>query len=54
LIVVTPFETVRCRVDIEDGAFECAPDAALAFAGLCRPFRAILSTCHEAASCRVA
>jgi hypothetical protein len=32
LNVVTPFETVRCRVDIENGSFDCAPGPALAFA----------------------
>lgn len=31
LNVVTPFETVRCLVDIEDGDFDCAPGPALAF-----------------------
>ena len=31
LNVVTPFETVRCLVDIEDGVFDCAPAPALAF-----------------------
>lgn len=31
LNVVTPFETVRCLVDIEDGVFDCAPGPALAF-----------------------
>lgn len=32
LNVVTPFDTVRCVVDIEDGAFDCASAPALAFA----------------------
>lgn len=32
LNVLTPFETVRCLVDIEDGVFDCAPAPALAFA----------------------
>jgi hypothetical protein len=31
LNVVTPFETLRCLVDIEDGSFDCAPGPALAF-----------------------
>ena len=31
LNVVTPFETVRCLVDIEDGVFDCAAAPALAF-----------------------
>jgi hypothetical protein len=32
LEVLTPFETVRCLVDIEDGSFDCASAPALAFA----------------------
>lgn len=31
LHVVTPFETVRCLVDIEEGHFDCAPGPALPF-----------------------
>lgn len=31
LNVVTPFETLRCLVDVEDGSFDCEPGPALAF-----------------------
>lgn len=31
LNVLTPFETLRCLVDIEDGRFDCAPGPALVF-----------------------
>lgn len=32
LNVVTPFETLRCLVDIEEGSFDCVPGQPLAFA----------------------